>query len=903
MPENTNTIYYKDQQIEKQKVLDKLADGFQDFISENTWSSSKKEKVVDAYSDLVNRGILGVGNENGIYEVEINGTIDLDGMSKSKRDAYEKAASYIIKQVRGIDEFAKAEEKKKKEGQKKLTNSQFIDDINKSISKTYFGGMSDYDMTTGWNKMDKYGETSKRATALADILRKYRDNFDPEKYDFEDSPFDNADDLKARLDDAIKALQTGSDEDKTRYLYRLGINPERYLAIIQDPAVKAAAEAAGNQTGQTGQTGETSETSETSESNESSKQTEQNKPIVTKPYTKPRGKHIYVYQLWNPSDDLEASLATYGKGEDGFNAVNKAVPDLLEKIISNNPNTTDSDRQRLSDAITYVLRNNPAYIGIGGNISDEEYKILADNLRRTTKFKNLASKKNDYVKLPWKAYGQNVYYHKPTRRLIQADAINKNFGATNPTSTGFNPYYKKDANFRKEMMNEYKRKFLMKGSEAVDLKDQDIDITIAEAGSMAATFASLKGGKIGIIAALTALVGDTYVDARQGNFSLGNLISNAGLAGAALFDRKSAIAKLANKLGKYIITFNTIEGVGDVKDIYNRKLSKGDFNLSADDFTKLERFFRNVVVGAHAIKNTGSWVNKGTARKTIESKTTPGKVAIKTTKGVKVVNEEIRNNYVKTLNKKGKKAADDQFKEATKSNDEVPIVTASQRVQESGRAWYNPVRYMRAKLDRVQNRGYRRNKNGKWYKPSGWVIANEGYIGRDVPYKLVLNTDPSTFSPTPFNWRKSWSVGGEGQGYGYLERHGYYDAPDVTPTTPKSSSTPKALPAPKPKLTLPTTLIPKTGTITGSVNGKNYKAKLTRNEDGTFNLKFDRVGRSGKILETQEFKRMNADNIMQNQKKIIDNIINNSKGKISRKHKFFKDLKEANRYKKGGRLI
>jgi hypothetical protein len=69
----------------------------------------------------------------------------------------------------------------------------------------------DYDSATGTYKTDN------RRKAMTDFLTKYRESIDD--YDFTDSQFESADDLRTRLDNAIVALQ---GDDFHRELGALG---------------------------------------------------------------------------------------------------------------------------------------------------------------------------------------------------------------------------------------------------------------------------------------------------------------------------------------------------------------------------------------------------------------------------------------------------------------------------------------------------------------------------------------------------------------------------------------------------------------------------------------------------------------------------------------------------------
>ena len=58
-------LNYGDQQIEQQAFLNKAANEVQNYVQNQPWSRKRKEKFMSAYSDLMNRGVLGASNSSG----------------------------------------------------------------------------------------------------------------------------------------------------------------------------------------------------------------------------------------------------------------------------------------------------------------------------------------------------------------------------------------------------------------------------------------------------------------------------------------------------------------------------------------------------------------------------------------------------------------------------------------------------------------------------------------------------------------------------------------------------------------------------------------------------------------------------------------------------------------------
>ena len=228
-------LNYGDQQIEQQAFLNKAANEVQAYVQNQSWSKKRKEKFMSAYSDLMNRGILGASNSSGQWMIDVGGdALPFDTMSEKDKEMYQEAAYFIQQQMQGLPTRTQEEEKKEEDKTKLplFDNKAFTSSFINHISTSDFGGQ-DFHIggeNDNWNKLDARDSNGirgrqKRTEALKNYLISYRDKFDDSKYNFEGSPFENAQDFRNRLDNAINALNTPNTDDDEQALNKLGLNP------------------------------------------------------------------------------------------------------------------------------------------------------------------------------------------------------------------------------------------------------------------------------------------------------------------------------------------------------------------------------------------------------------------------------------------------------------------------------------------------------------------------------------------------------------------------------------------------------------------------------------------------------------------------------------------------------
>lgn len=216
-------LNYGDQQIEQQALLNNMANDVQSYVKSQPWSKKRKDKFMSAYLDLINRGLDGAYNDSGIWKIRVKGgDLNLNNMPKKDREMYQEAAYFIQQKMSGLP--TKSSEKEELP----------VFDFNKTFDthvKNWNGGKT---LEIGgekdqWNYLDKRDATGKRgrtnrAAKLADLLQSYLNDFDETKYNFEGSPYKNADDFRTRMNSAITALRTPDLDDDKPALQVIGLN-------------------------------------------------------------------------------------------------------------------------------------------------------------------------------------------------------------------------------------------------------------------------------------------------------------------------------------------------------------------------------------------------------------------------------------------------------------------------------------------------------------------------------------------------------------------------------------------------------------------------------------------------------------------------------------------------------
>ena len=228
-------LNYGDQQIEQQALLNNLANQVQGYVQKQPWSNKRKEKFMSAYSDLMNKGLIGASNKTGQWVIDVNGEIPLDSMDKKDKEMYQEAAYFIQQQMSQLPTKA-AEEEKKKEDLPLFDNAYFTNSFGTLVNNRMAGGR---DLEIGgendqWNYLDERDSTgkrgrSKRAGKLAELLEEYSNSLEEGKYNFEGSPFKDLNEFKGRLNEAVSALRSEDINDDTPALNALGLDATKWF--------------------------------------------------------------------------------------------------------------------------------------------------------------------------------------------------------------------------------------------------------------------------------------------------------------------------------------------------------------------------------------------------------------------------------------------------------------------------------------------------------------------------------------------------------------------------------------------------------------------------------------------------------------------------------------------------
>ena len=231
MEEEITYIPYGQDQISQQELLTNMANDVQNYVDGRAWSKKRKESFLRAYQDIVSKGITGASNNTGVWQINHNGTIDMSNMSQIDKEMYGAAAYFIQNQMSKIKPKIKEEEKKQK-----LEPFDHNTLFNKYIINNQFGGNKNVNLAEQWDYLDDRDATGKRGTKerrnrMIKILEGYRDSIEDNKYSFENTPFEDINDFRTRINNAITALGTDDNEkDDIEAFNKLGLNSRQWFS-------------------------------------------------------------------------------------------------------------------------------------------------------------------------------------------------------------------------------------------------------------------------------------------------------------------------------------------------------------------------------------------------------------------------------------------------------------------------------------------------------------------------------------------------------------------------------------------------------------------------------------------------------------------------------------------------
>lgn len=552
-------LNYGNQQIEQQALLNNLANQVQGYVQQQPWSNKRKEKFMSAYSDIMNRGIIGASNNTGQWMIDVNGSpIPFDSMSKKDKEMYQEAAYFIQQQMAGLPTKA-AEEEKKVEDKSKLpvfNNEYFVKEFGNHISNNMFGGRP-IDTQIDWNSLDARGENglrgrTERAKALANMLQSYSDSLDESKLNFEGSPFSNLNDFKTRVQGAIQALNTPDESDDIPALNAIGLRASDWFNngsgdIADEEGHTYAQLAALNQQAL----------------NEKAKQevikAEAKKKVNSGVLTPLNGIHAVEARDQSPAY-AEYLGKTYGIGQQGFNAINTTIQGLIEKGYNNGKGggLNNAEKKQLGNLLYYIRQNNPNYQGLGNG---QKTNVTLEEFEELKKFQSFGENNiKNMVRLPWQTsdgrytYADskgNVYFLKPTnQKKFNAPAVNRS-----------KEYYNYRNNFLKSKNNQALNTTIGSNNGLTD--DMKADLTamgldlVSAGAAFAPGYGTLASAGTGILATLTG----AYADRARGE-SWGSTLGTAGfglsmdilglIPGVGVGAKAAKIAKVVAKGAKWI---------------------------------------------------------------------------------------------------------------------------------------------------------------------------------------------------------------------------------------------------------------------------------------------------------------------------------------------------------------
>lgn len=227
-------LNYGNQQVDEQALLTSMANDVQKYVNSKSWSKKRKEKFMNAYSDLIGRGLLGASNDTGQWYINVEkGPITYG--DKKDEQMYGEAAYFIQQQMNRLATTPEVVEEAKPQEETQLTSygDSFGKVFGDYIKRTYYGNQ---DFHIGgekddWNVLDserdEYGRRGKsnRALKLAEYLENYKKSLTDNTYDFKDSPFNSLEDLRNKLDRAITSLRNENiDQEDIDSLNVLGLD-------------------------------------------------------------------------------------------------------------------------------------------------------------------------------------------------------------------------------------------------------------------------------------------------------------------------------------------------------------------------------------------------------------------------------------------------------------------------------------------------------------------------------------------------------------------------------------------------------------------------------------------------------------------------------------------------------
>lgn len=623
-------LNYGDQQIEQQALLNALSNDVQGYVQNKPWSKKRKEKFMSAYSDLMNKGILGASNNTGQWMIDVNGVVDLDSMDKKDKEMYGEAAYFIQQKMAGL--LTKASQEQSKEEEKKnlplFDNAYFTKELGNYISTKEFGGMP-IDTQTDWNSLDKRDPIkgtrgrAERAKILARNLKSYADSLDESKLNFEGSPFENLNDFKTRVNRAIEALNTSDESDDTKALNAIGLRASDWFNDGSGDPVTVTLDDGTQQTTTYGQL------AEYNKKIEEDKQKKEQELI----------KQKYAQKIANSYDGAMRSSSSL-IGTDIKKLASKYTNDQnLKKQLSDYSKSQNLDRSQWEEIVGAFQFYNSK--GALQNLSRDEL----NKFERLVSYRGLAP--SVLKKLPGV---DGFYFDTRTNQVIR-------------------PYKKDQQNLlsSQDLLEQYNKQLQNPRQLSEGLQFEDY----ARIGAALGDVISLGGFWANVGGSIVSLIGDTTADIADDKVSTWEAVKNLGKNlgwTAAGFIPGGKLGKVAEHMlrwgPKLFVALNDY-------NLLNDESNKNTWNkLTSDRLVKEglnDEDLKNITYWVRALTGT---VNAGKAAardiKYSRARGTAGQ-EFTTKDGTKII---LSNKDVQEINvagaRKGQKAAEAKFKEKAK---------------------------------------------------------------------------------------------------------------------------------------------------------------------------------------------------------------------------------------------
>lgn len=681
---------YGSNKIDQNQFFTRAADNVNNWVNSQSWSRKRKEKFLNAYSDLMSKGITGASNTSGQWELNLNQELNLDSMSKKDQEMYHEAAYYILQQMSGITP-KESEEKKKEEEKKDLPlfdNKYFTKQFQGYIGNQRYGGRN-Y-TTDEWNNIDQADSvtgirgTSNRAKILADMLEGYSKTLEDGKYNFEGTAYSDLNDLKSKISNAVQTLRDGTwDQNDVDALNRLGINPETYLSTgandqitLQDGTVLTRQQAADAYNKQQ---------QEKAQAEALKKQQEEQAKINANAGVATKLDGIFGHEAKTQSQQYNEWLASQvGTGQEGYNNVNTLVQSLLEKGYTQGLN--QAEKKQLGNLLYHIRNNNPVYQGLGygqkTGITQEEFNELLTH-------KNINSQNiNDYIRLPWQTSdGRNIYADNKGSIYYVKPKDHKKLNPLKLDRSKINNYRQ---NYLLSATEEGKRQLasqrgLFEGGFKNVASDTARMAALGEdIASAIAAFVPEYGTAISAGLSLDSLKNDFIADALDDSVSTGQMLGNAAInlglgvvgliPGVKIATRMGKWGKAIGKLAPQVLSGGLIAQQALTQHpqvLESWKKAAAGKDLTLNDWKNIGQSLRWISGGVKVGKATHNTLKYG--------KTNSGKVSgkeIQTTKNGKASTAKLTNEEFETLNSKKTLEEANKYLQSTKGGKDHTISEA-----------------------------------------------------------------------------------------------------------------------------------------------------------------------------------------------------------------------------------